>query len=51
MIVDTSALVAILWDEPEALSMATALQRHRSRISTATLLETSLVCTTIARPS
>jgi len=43
MIVDTSALVSILWDEPEAPSMAQALQRHRSRISAATLLETSLV--------
>ncbi|GGB32789.1 ribonuclease VapC28 [Flexivirga endophytica] len=43
MIVDTSALVAILWDEPEATSMALALQRQHSRICTATLLETSLV--------
>ncbi|MFC6707384.1 type II toxin-antitoxin system VapC family toxin [Flexivirga alba] len=43
MIVDTSALVAILWDEPEAPSMAAALQRQQSRVSTATLLETSLV--------
>jgi ribonuclease VapC len=43
MIVDTSALVAVLWDEPEAPAMASALQRHSSRVSTATLLETSIV--------
>lgn len=43
MIVDTSALVAILWDEPEAPSMANALRRQASRVSTATLLETSIV--------
>lgn len=43
MIVDTSALVAILWDEPESAAMAGALAHSPSRISTATLLETSLV--------
>ncbi len=43
MIVDTSALVAILWNEPEAPIIGASLIRDSSRISTATLLEVSLV--------
>jgi ribonuclease VapC len=44
MVIDTSALLAILKVEPEALAMITRLsQAGPKRISTATLLETRLV--------
>jgi ribonuclease VapC len=43
MIVDTSALVAILRDEPDAAAYARAIHAHPSRISATTLVETSLV--------
>lgn len=44
MVVDTSALVALLGMEPEATRLATALEADPSRlISAATLVETGLV--------
>ena len=44
MIVDSSALIAILYGEPEASAMATALAQSRvNRISAGTMLETCLV--------
>lgn len=44
MIVDSSALVSILRQEPDARDFAEALERASSvRVSAATLLETSLV--------
>ncbi|GAA1090290.1 type II toxin-antitoxin system VapC family toxin [Tsukamurella spumae] len=43
MIVDTSALISIALDEPEAPEFALALARNPGRISAATLLETSIV--------
>jgi len=44
MVIDTSALVAILCDEPEAALFEEALERDSTRlISAATLLETSIV--------
>jgi len=43
MIVDSSALVAILTAEPDAAELAAAIQAHPCRISTATALETALV--------
>jgi len=44
MVIDTSALVAILCDEPEAALIEEALERDSTRlISAATLLETSIV--------
>jgi ribonuclease VapC len=44
MIIDTSALLAILRDEPEAAAYAEAIQRAGSRrISAATFLETAAV--------
>jgi len=44
MVIDTSALVAILCDEPEAPLFEEALERDSTRlISAATLLETSIV--------
>lgn len=43
MIVDTSAVVAILFGEPEADTFADALSRERSSISAAGYLECSIV--------
>lgn len=44
MVIDTSALVAILCDEPEAALFEAALEQDTTRlISAATLLETSIV--------
>ena len=44
MVIDTSALLAILKADPEALALITALSRPGAKwISTATLLETPLV--------
>ena len=44
MIVDTSALVALLRDEPEAVALAHAMaQTPQVRVSAATALETSIV--------
>ncbi|HET8930140.1 MAG TPA: type II toxin-antitoxin system VapC family toxin [Acidimicrobiales bacterium] len=44
MIIDSSALIAILRDEPAADRLRTALaSRERKRISTGTLLEVSIV--------
>ncbi len=44
MIVDSSALVAILWDEPEAEQFAEKIvQAEVSRLSAASYLETALV--------
>jgi ribonuclease VapC len=44
MVIDTSALLAILKVEPEALTFVDCLQEHRDRrISTATLLEARVV--------
>lgn len=44
MIVDTSAVLAILRDEPEALACATAIERAATRwISAANLLEAAIV--------
>jgi ribonuclease VapC len=52
MIVDTSALLAVLFDEPEAEDFARAIARAEvSRMSAANLLEASIVadCQTDAR--
>lgn len=44
MVIDTSALVAVLFGEPEAESIAEAIEQDSVRlISTASVLETSLV--------
>ncbi len=44
MVIDTSALVAILFDEPDAHRFRSALERaSRRRISAASLLETAIV--------
>ena len=44
MIIDTSALVAILRSEPEALDCAVAIERHQiRRVSAANFVETALV--------
>jgi ribonuclease VapC len=44
MVLDTSALVAILCDEPEAPGIETAIERDSVRLlSAATLVETSIV--------
>jgi ribonuclease VapC len=43
MIVDSSALVAVLRHEPEAPAMTHALERSDARVSAATLLEASIV--------
>ncbi|GEL20986.1 type II toxin-antitoxin system VapC family toxin [Pseudonocardia asaccharolytica] len=43
MIVDTSALIAILRDEPDAESLALALAATEPRISVANYLETAIV--------
>lgn len=43
MIVDSSALVAILRQDPDARMFAAALEEQPSRVSAATLVETSLV--------
>jgi ribonuclease VapC len=44
MVIDTSALLAILQDEPERRRLAEAIEAApRRRISTATLVETSIV--------
>lgn len=44
MVIDTSALVAVLFGEPEAESIAEAIEQDPVRlISTASVLETSLV--------
>lgn len=51
MIVDSSALIAILLREPEAESYATALARHSVRISAATLVEVRIVVEAKAGPT
>ncbi len=52
MIVDTSALVAILFDEPEAVAFATLLDATEGlRISAATYLEISIVIDKHKKPS
>lgn len=43
MIVDTSALIAILQEEPEADDLRRALARREARISASTLLEALIV--------
>ena len=43
MILDSSALVAIARQEPEAQAFADAVQQHLTRISAATVLETAMV--------
>lgn len=43
MIIDSSAIVAILRQEPEAEVFAGAVERHPTRVSAATVLETALV--------
>jgi ribonuclease VapC len=44
MVIDTSALIAILQDEPERRRLTEAIEAApRRRISTATLVETSIV--------
>lgn len=44
MVIDTSALIALLLEEPEALRIGTCIKRTRPRlISAATLLETGIV--------
>jgi ribonuclease VapC len=44
MVLDTSALVALLLDEPEAESYRSAIEQDESRlVSAATLLETAIV--------
>jgi ribonuclease VapC len=50
MIVDTSALIAIVLDEPEATDFALALARHPSRISAATFVETGIVADSTNNP-
>jgi ribonuclease VapC len=49
MIVDTSALIAILREEPEADQFIRALATRPSRISAPTLLETMIVGTPVRR--
>lgn len=45
MIVDTSAIIAILADEPEAVDLAARIEAATQvRVSAATVLEASLVC-------
>lgn len=49
MVLDSSALVAIVLDEPERAAMATAIKNDPSRlVSAATLLEASIVLETRA---
>jgi ribonuclease VapC len=44
MIIDTSALIAILRDEPEAQDCAVAIERNQiRRVSVANFVETALV--------
>ena len=44
MVLDTSALVALLLDEPEAEDFRTAVEEDTTRlVSAATLLETALI--------
>lgn len=50
MIVDTSALIAILGEEPDADQFMKALSARRSRISAPTLLETLIVASPARRP-
>lgn len=52
MIVDTSALIAIVQNEPEAETFAKAIDRAESaRVSAATLLETSIVVDGLRAPA
>lgn len=50
MIVDTSALIAILRDEPEARQFATALIRAQGRMSVANHLEAAIVVDAVGDP-
>ena len=43
MIVDSSALVAILWSERDAPALSHAIESTAARVSAATLVETSII--------
>lgn len=50
MIVDTSALIAIVLDEPESEEIALALAFHPSRMSAATFVEAGIVAERLDEP-